>query len=422
MKKMLKGIIKTATFRQSTITTTGTILNGLLGAVFYILLARFLGPSDFGLFTVSIAILTMIADIVDFGTNTGLVRHVSSSLVNEKEKALKFLKLALMFKFAMWIGVLVVGYILSPLIAGELFAKAQLTTPLRLTMIGVGGALLFSFATSSLQALQRYFVWSFVNITTNSLRLILILMLFFAGTMNLYSGLISYIIMPFLGFSLALLFLPTLKIITVRNEKSEAKEFFHYNFWVAAFTIIAAVSARLDTFLSARLLTTFEIGLYGAATQLVSIIPQLDSALGVVAAPKFASFPDNKTMLIYFKKLQLLVLGLAFMGILALPLTAYSIPLIFGVQYTQAIPVFIILFLAMLVFLISLPVHNSIIYYFGKPQVFVWVSIGHLLIIGILGYFLISNFGIIGAATTVLVGMLFNFLIPLGWLLIKLRK
>lgn len=419
---MLGKIFKTATFRESTITTLGTILNGLLGGVFYILLARFLGPSDFGLITVSVATLTMVADISDFGTNTGIVRHVSANINSQKEKAFKILKLAVEFKLLVWILVLLFGFFLAPLIAEKIFNKSVLTNPLRLVMIGVGGALLFSFATSALQSLQKYFTWSMLNITTNFLRLFMIIFLFLNSNINLYTGLISYIAMPFLGFSLALLFLPVKKIATVKEERREAKEFFHYNFWVAAFTIIAAVSSRLDTFLSARLLSAFDIGLYGAATQLVQIIPQLDSALGVVAAPKFASFQTNFQMMAYFKKLQLLVLGIAILGILLLPLAIYLIPVIFGQQYSLATMPFAILFMAMLVFLISLPIHNSIIYYFGKPDVFVWVSIGHLLIIGIAGYFLISNYGVIGAAASVLVGMIFNLLAPLSWLLIRLRR
>lgn len=413
-------IFKTATLKQSAITGIGTALNGVLGAIFYILIARFLGPSDFGLIIVSIAILTMIADIVDFGTNTGLVRYVSANL--NSQEALKYLKLGLIFKLIIWSLVLIIGFLSSPYVAKIIFNKPELITSLRMVMIGVGGALLFSYATSSLQAFQKYFIWSFVNISTNLLRLILILFLFFSSSLNLISGLASYIIMPFFGFSMALLFLPVSKIIAVKNESSIAKQFFHYNFMVAAFTVIAAVSARLDTFISARLLTAFEIGLYGAATQLVQVIPQLVGALGVVAAPKFASFQNDKQMITYLKKLQLLVLGIAILGILTIPISIYLIPIIFGNQYYPAITPFVILFLAMLVFLISLPIHNSIIYYFGKPNVFVWVSIGHLLIIGILGYLLISMFGIVGAAITVLIGMIFNLVAPLVWLLIKLKR
>jgi len=127
-------------------------------------------------------------------------------------------------------------------------------------------------------------------------------------------------------------------------------------------------------------------------------------------------------MITYLKKIQLLVSGFVCSGLLLIPLAVYLIPIIFGQQYTQAIIPFIILFIAMLIFLFSLPIHASIIYYFAKPKVFVWVSIGHLLIIGSLGYFLIANYGITGAAVSVLIGMVFNFLLPLTWLLLKIWK
>src|SRR3989344_4688058 len=100
---MLKSILKTATFRQSSITFTGTVLNGFLGALFYIILARYLGPSDFGLITIALTTLVLIADIADIGTNTGLIRFVSSNLANDKNKAYRFLKLSLEIKLITWI-------------------------------------------------------------------------------------------------------------------------------------------------------------------------------------------------------------------------------------------------------------------------------------------------------------------------------
>ena len=383
--------------------------------------ARFIGPAKFELLTVSVATLTLIGDTVDFGTNTGIVRFVSSHLVSNRDKALRFLKLSLEVKIAVWVAVLLVGIILSPFIADKIFNKNELMLPLRLVMIGVGGALLFSFATSSLQAFQKYFTWSFVNIFTNLLRLLFILLLLFYQQLNLTSGLLTYILLPFLGFSLCLLFIPSKEIFRVQEEFGVAKQFFKFNFWVAAFTLVAAISSRLDTFLTARLLSPTELGIYSAANQLVQVVPQLVGALGVVAAPKFASFVNIVDMIKYFKKFQVMVIGLAILGSLVILVASFIIPLIYGGQYKDAASPFIILFLAMLVFLISVPVHNSIIYYFGKPQVFMWVSIGHLLIIGLLGYLLILNYGVVGAATSVLIGTIFNFLVPLGWFFYKLK-
>ena len=161
--------------------------------------------------------------------------------------------------------------------------------------------------------------------------------------------------------------------------------------------------------------------MYGAANQLAQVMPQLVSAIGLVAAPKFASFQNDKNMLTYFKKLQFFVLGLCLMCILTIPLVVYLIPLIYGASYTEAVLPFIFIFLAMLVFLFSVPVHMSVIFYFGRPDVFIYVALGHLLIIGFLGYFMILNFGIVGASITVLIGTVFNLISPLIWLLLKLK-
>ncbi len=419
---MLKSILSTATFKQSRITISGTILNGTLGALFYILLARFLGPSDFGLLTVSLATLVLFADIADIGTNTGLIRFVSAHLAEDKDKAMRFLKLSLEIKLVVWLVSFLIFFFLSPTIAIHFFHKPELILPFRLVAVGVGGALLFSFATSTLQAYQKYFLWSSINIFTNLLRLLFILFLGYTLAANVQTSLLVYILFPFFGFFIALFILPTRQILSARGETALARDLFSYNVPVAIFTIISAFSARLDTYLTAHLLNIKEVGIYGAATQLNQVMPQLVSAIGLVAAPKFASFQNNKQMLIYMKKLQVLVTCLCVIGILAIPVIIYLIPIIYGVNYAEAVTPFIFIFLAMLVFLFSVPIHNSIIFYFSRPDVFIWIAIGNLLIIGGLGYLLISSFGIIGASITVLVGTSFNFIYPLIWVMIKLRN
>lgn len=419
---MFKSILSTATFKQSQITILGTIINGLLGALFLVFLARFLGPANFGLFTVATTTLVLIADIADFGTNTGLVRFVSKNLASNVDKAYEVLKLSLMVKFAAWIVSGAAIFLMAPVLAVQVFNKEELIFPLRLAGFGVGGALLFSFATSSLQAYQKYFTWSLINILANSLRLLLILVLGYFVTLNVGSSLMVYIVLPFFGFFVALFILPARKILQSENEFSLAKEFFRYNLSVGIFTIIASFSAKLDTYLTAALLSSKEVGIYGIANQLVQFMPQLVSALGLVSSPKFASFSDNKRMLIYFKKFQMLVSGLCILGLFAIPIAIYLIPWILGTPYQGAVTPFVILLVAQLIFLFSIPVHHSVIFYFGRPDVFIWISIGHLILIGGLGYFMISGFGVIGAAVTVLAGTTFNFLYPLIWLLIKLKR
>ncbi len=419
---MLKSILRTATFKQSTVTFAGTVINGVLGALFYISVARILGPVGNGLLTIATVTLTLISDMADIGTNTGLIRFVSPNLAGDKDKAMRFLKLSLEIKLVVWLVSFLIFFSLSPTIAIHFFHKPELILPFRLVAVGVGGALLFSFATSTLQTFQKYFLWSSINIFTNLLRLLFILFLGYTLTANVQTSLFVYILFPFFGFFIALFILPTRQIISARRETTLAKELFAYNVPVAIFTVISAFSARLDTYLTANLLSIREVGIYGAATQLNQVMPQLVSAIGLVAAPKFAGFHTNQQMLTYMKKLQILVGGLCFIGLLVIPVASYLIPVIYGVSYQEAVWPFIFIFLAMLVFLFSVPIHNSIIFYFSRPDVFIRVAIGHLLIIGGLGYLLISNFGIVGASITVLIGTTFNFIYPLIWMLIKLNN
>lgn len=421
MIEKVKKVLKTQTFKHSLITTGGTIVNGVLGMLFYILLARILGPADFGIFSVFVAATTLIADVFDLGIGTGIIRFVGKYIHNNKEKALMVLKISLIIRLVLIVTIILCGYFLAPYVARELFKKEELTLPLRLSLFGAGGALLFAFVTSSVQALQKFWVWSGLNIAMNGLRLAVILFLVYLNLITPLSSMLSYVLIPLLGFVLGLAFLPN--FFFARNERTEISELFKYNSWVGAFTIVAAVSSRLDTFISTRLLSLSEVGIYSVANNLAGIVPQIVFALAAVAAPKFASFNSKQKAINYFGKFQLFVVGLSILGVtVGIPLGACLIYCLYGSMYLGAIFPFVILLCAQAVFLISIPAHTSVIYYFAYPKLFVWISLVNLAVVSLLGWYLISNFGYIGAAGAIFVGNLGNFVIPFVWVVTKYKQ
>jgi len=414
-------VASSSTFRHSTITLIGTVLTGALGAVFYIMTARFLGPSGFGLFSVAIVTQTLITDIGDLGTDTGLVNFVSRYLKSEKEKADKFLKLAFEVKFVMYIVVLVAGLLSAKFISQKVFVLPELENPLKIAIIGIGALSIFSFINRTLQASQRFWAWSSIQVGINALRVILVVAFVLTGFLTLENTLWVYIAMPFVGFIIGLTLISR-SFFNAKNEFSVAKEFFKYNKWVAAFTILAAISSRLDTFISARLLDPVDLGLYSASNQMVRIVPMIVAAMGTVIAPKMASLDSLEKLVNYLKKTQMMVILLAVLGLLLSPIAIWLLPHLFGIEYTGLGMIFIILLISMLIFLISVPVHMAIFYYFSKPSIFFWLSIVHLLTIGILGWYLTSFYGVLGTACTVLIGQLVNFLVPLIWVLRRIRS
>lgn len=420
MIERIKEIVATSTFKQTLITSSGTIVNGLLGMVFYILVARFLGPSDFGIFSIAIAAVALVASIANIGIDTGIVRFVGKYAFSEKNKALKFLKLGLEIKILSSLTVLGVGWLIMPFVTIKLLGKPELLYPLRLSLFGVATSLLFSFATSSIQALQRFWVWSGLNIATNLLRLVAVVIFFNLGLLLVESSLWLYILFPLFGFLMGLFFLP--KFVRVKKEGSVLTEFFNYNKWIAVFTLIVAISSRLDTFLSARLLPLDEVGIYSVAVTLSGIVPAIVFALATVVAPKLASMTNDKDAFGYLKKLQLYVIALALIGILVgIPLSYVFIPLFYGSQYLSSIAPLSILIVAQAIFLISIPSHTSIFYYFSNPKLFVYISMVHLVILLFGGWYLISAFGYIGAAWIYLIGNVWNFAAPFVWVLRRFK-
>lgn len=417
----VQKIFQTVTFRQSSLTMAGTVVNGILGAVFYILVARLLGPAQFGLFSIATLVLSLVADIGDLGTNTGLVRFVSANKISSPEKAKKFLKLGFEAKLIASLLIGIFGLLLSSWIATYLFKKPELTPLLKVAFLGVAGSLLFSFIITTLQAYERFWSWSIVQILTNGSRIGLVFLFYRLFETTALATMGAYALIPMFGF-IGGLFVTQTKFLKVKGETSEIKEFFHYNKWVALFTLIAAFSARLDSFLTARYLSIIEVGMYAAATRVTQIVPQLVGAISTVVAPKMASIGTRAEFISYFKKTQLFVSLLTILGILSIPIVSYLIPIIFGSAYSASVPIFIVLLFAMLVLLISIPVHTAVFYYFSYPKLFVYISTGHLLIVALAGYFLIPVYGVMAIAYSVLVAGVFGFIVPAVWVYRKLKR
>jgi len=416
---LLLGPIKTATFIQSVQTFSATVVNGIFGALFYIFAARYLGPSEFGLLTVSIALLTLLTDVGDLGTDTGLVNFVSKYRLEKSDLAMKYLKLSLKIKFCMWLLILAIGIVIAKPLAFHAFKKPELFPYLRIAFIGTWSMLSFSFITHTLQAYQKFLQWGLLQVVFNFLRLVMMFIIFYLFSISVTNTLWLYIFIPFAGFIVGLTLTP--KFWLVKGENSVLREFFHYNKWVAIFTAISALAARMDTFLAASILTSFQLGLYAAASQLVKIIPQFVTALGTVIAPKMATLKNNDELSLYLKKTFSLVGLIIVVGILTIPLIIYFVPIMFGSEYLGSIPIFLVLFIAMLVFLFSVPLHMAVIYYFSYPKLFMYLSVFSLANILLVGYFMLNAYGAIGASYTVLINQVVGFFIPMIWIMKKIN-
>jgi len=413
--KIVTSTLKTATVKQTAVTFSATFINGTLGFLFYVVTARFLGPESFGILTVSLTVLALVADIGNFGINAGIVNFVSKYKNSDIALSRKYLKLSLELKLLFGLITILAGYFLAPPISFYFFHKPELILPLRLSFAGVATTWLFSFATSYFQAFEKFISWGIIQIISNLARLTAIILFYYFSVISVNSAIIGYILTPLFGFLLALFFIPK-NFIGVKGETKLVGNFFAFNKWVGFSAIASSLSSKIDTFILAALLTNREVGIYSAAYQIVQVVPQLISALGTVVAPKFASFGDSVAAKRYFYKTQKMVGVICLLGLSGIPVFKILIPLLMGERYNDSFVVFSVLLVGMLIFLFATPIHNCIIYYYNYPKILTTISFVNLGIMLSVGYFATVRFGVVGMALATVVINLINLVVPAIWI------
>lgn len=406
MRKRLTVVLNSSTFRQTFVTSGSTFLAAGLGAGFYLLLARTLGPTEYGLFYLAITIMSVVAFVADLGLGQTLVRFVSANRTNNKY--LPYVNLALRIKLISGLLMIIIFGLFSPLLTKYVFHQPALSTLLPLVGIGILSQLLFSLPVAVFQGLQKFWIWGGFQVGTNTVRLVLILPIIFFFKLSAFQAMAIFILSYFLGVGVSW-FLLDKKFLSARTTILETKSFWDFNKWTAVTGFLLALSTRVDIFLSARFLSLAQVGVYSLAAIMVSFLPQLATAIGAVTTSKFAGFTDHHTAHKYLGKAILFVGGVSVLVALTMiPVALVVIKFAGKNNYALAFTPFLILLAGQTVFLFTNPIRDSLMYYHAKPQFFFWLCLGQVVTLLLAGWILIPRFGVNGSAMSLLTGQAFT--------------
>lgn len=394
--------LRTHTFRQSAITSVSVFLSSGLGAVFYLFLARLLGPHQYGLFSLSIAILGIVISVVDLGVTQGLVRFVGAH--KESGEYYPYAKLAFKSKLAMGVLVGLVFGLGANLLASLVFRQPELKSLLPLVGLAIFSQLLFSLSTSIFQGLQKFLPWGIMQVGTNVIRLVLLLPLLLTGKLYSFSAMVIFLLSYAIGFTASLIWLDK-GFLKTKVTKMQSEEFWNFNRWTAVVGILTAVTARLDTVLTGRFLSLTQVGLYSLSNTMVSFLPQIAAAIGAVTTAKFAGMKDRDHEKIYLRKSLLFVGSLsAAFAILMIP-AAMVVLWITGKSYSGSFLPFLILLLGTAFFVSTNPIRDSLLYFHSNPKFFVGLSLIQATVVIISSLVLIPQYGVIGSALAVTISL-----------------
>ncbi len=325
-------------FKNISWIATSQLVSSICGFIWTILIARYLGVSDYGILGFAISFTGLLFITMDFGINSHIVRHVAT----EYESASKYLGNAIPLKSIFSISTFIIaililflmGYNEITIIVTVLFI---LETVIK-TMCGTMDGVLMAFEEGKYQAIHNY-------LSTFLLLFFVIIVIYF--DLGIYGITMGYVISNAIG--LVYLYYAMQKYIV--KPKFELDLSFCKKITLAALpfaftSLLYTIYYSIDVVMLTQISGDYATGIYNATYKLISALTLFYGVYTAVIYPVMSKFfkNDKRLLLIsYEKSIKYLML---IMIPLALSITFYSqdiILLFFGQEYSDSASVLSIL-------------------------------------------------------------------------------
>ena len=380
--------IKSRTLEDILKVLSGNIVAQGIGFLTIIIISRDLGPEQYGIFALLIAIFTIAVQFSDFGISTSYVKYLSENL--DKSKEIFFT--VVISKVVLSFFVISLLYFFSQSLSIFFFETDLYSKLIEFISFAVFAHSLYSVIVSHYQAKQQFKKYAYINICHNILKILTVVLISISFTQHYH---LTYFVYSY-AFSLIaiLIFLAIVNFKYVLSQKSF--EFNHFiqiyrlGFWVFLSTLATMVIMRLDIIMLQKMSTSQEVGYYSVAMNLAMIFPLITASLTTALLPKMSKFLENNSIREYMNKILTKVKYVIFILIILELLSPLVIKLLFGVVYLESVSVFQILIVAFMFGIIVNPI-SLIIYSINKAYILTilnWIQLplnyfGNILLIPI---------------------------------------
>lgn len=360
----IKELFFSKTGKDTFIVSIGTLVNVILGGLFFIIVPRVLGPSDYGLFSTVIATGAFIAVIANLGLDTGLLRFAPQNpkITNQ------ILSLALKSYIAIGLFFATVGFFVAPLVA-SLLSHPEITSLLRIAFGGTIFLLLSNFFVAGLQARGEFLKASIVNISSNLVRFLILVFAIFFWQINLIFLTLLFFFVTIVSVLIGKVFLP---VNLERTDKNLLRRYWQYNLWVAL--SLLAASIPFDNFFLLKIAGPISAGVYAAPLKLLTVSYAFGGSFTRVLASRFASFKNREDAVQFTKKSLSFPIFFALGLLISIAFAAPLVNIIFGSSYASSILVYRILAIGFVFFFLATIPGAIILYYLGNSKISFYIS------------------------------------------------
>ena len=314
------------------------IIASICGFIWTIVIARYLGVSDYGIMGFAISLTGILAFTVDFGISTHIVRHIATDYDSTPKYLGNAIPLKSIFAIVTFIITLIVLILMK---CNELTITITLLFSIEMIIKSFIG--LFN---GSFQAFEEGKYQGIGNTLLNIILLVFILISIFTD-LGLFGITISYIIANFIA--LIYEYYALRKHIT--NPKFELDITFCKNITLASLpfaagAILYTLYYSIDVVMLTNLVGTYATGIYNATYKLISVLTLFYGVYGAVIFPVMSKLYKNDKALLtvsFEKSIKYLMLIIIPLALATMFYSQDIINLIYGHEYDAASSVLSIL-------------------------------------------------------------------------------
>jgi O-antigen/teichoic acid export membrane protein len=385
---------------RSWIVVTGASLARLaLGFVASVVVARALGPADFGVYAVLAATVGIVGAIAEGGLTEAAVQRMAGAPPGqtraERGRAFFWVRLALAT------GVIAVGCALAEPLARVVLGLPDDGTLLRWALLGIVATALSGAVSAILQASGQFGRMSTLTLTNAAATSILALLLAWLHQLTLLSALIVLGIgTSLLSFAVGWWMLPRGSASLAPPARPiltfEAHALVRTGRWLWIASMCAVLTANLDVLLLNTWGTLATVGSYALALNLALKADVVNQSLYTVLLPTASTLREPSAIARYVKG------GLVRSGVvvaLLLPLFVLAEPfilIVYGPAYAPAVGIFRLLLGVVLFDVLATPA-LLLPLSFNRPHLLAAADGARAATLGLVGVALIPTLGALGA-------------------------
>ncbi len=375
----------------------GTLTSGLLGFAGTLLAIRVLGPAQFGQLALLTAVMTLLAQFLDFGLSTTFVKYTSQRLKTDPARAELTLHVTFVIKVALSAALLVAGAVLAGPVAGLFFPDKDMALLLFLAIAGAVGTILWEFCRGYFQATQRFLHMAAVVPARNLFRLLLLGILFWLNLMDLENVVLATVAAPFVGFVIGWIMIPHGFIRATGDRKGALSELYRFTRWVTISSLATMFIMRIDIFMLEAISTSVQVGYYASANQLAYLFPLITGSITTVLLPRVSQYKGGEELRGYVRKVFRVTPPVLLIFVPLVIAAPFLVPFLMGADYLHSVPVFRLLIVSFTISVIANPIALTF-YNLDRADILAYLNLIQLAVNVLFNLWLIPKYGAVGAA------------------------